>query len=221
MVHSFARHAFHGAAGALRRALSWPARVGAARRTMSQLARMSEYELRDIGLSPAGCRRRDRAAARRRPVRPCWCGAAPPASGLRAAARISPPEDRAIGPSTSAAKRSTEGRRDRRARRRSSMTAHSAAAGVQVHAKPGARQDGNPERATRWPSSPTCTAASTRAGWSCWRAGWSGRSGSTPASCPISCPRRSRSATATGRSRRSRPTCSTAASRSPARSTAR
>lgn len=52
MVHSFARHAIHGAAGALRRALSWPARVGAARRTMSQLARMSEYELRDIGLSP-------------------------------------------------------------------------------------------------------------------------------------------------------------------------
>jgi uncharacterized protein YjiS (DUF1127 family) len=33
------------------RALGWPARVGAARRTMSQLARMSDYELRDIGLT--------------------------------------------------------------------------------------------------------------------------------------------------------------------------
>ena len=33
------------------RVLSWPARVGAARRTMSELARMSEYELRDIGLT--------------------------------------------------------------------------------------------------------------------------------------------------------------------------
>ncbi len=39
------------AASALRRALSWPARVGAARRTMIQLGRMSDYELRDIGLT--------------------------------------------------------------------------------------------------------------------------------------------------------------------------
>src|SRR5271155_1311144 len=39
-----------GAAKALWRVLTWPARVGAARRTMSDLARMSEYELRDIGL---------------------------------------------------------------------------------------------------------------------------------------------------------------------------
>ena len=37
--------------GALWRALSWPARVVAARRTMAELARMSEYELRDIGLT--------------------------------------------------------------------------------------------------------------------------------------------------------------------------
>ncbi len=50
MMTSLARHASRGAA-ALRRALTWPARVGAARRTMSQLARMSEYELRDIGLT--------------------------------------------------------------------------------------------------------------------------------------------------------------------------
>jgi uncharacterized protein YjiS (DUF1127 family) len=34
----------------LRRALTWPARVGAARRTMAQFARMSDHELRDIGL---------------------------------------------------------------------------------------------------------------------------------------------------------------------------
>jgi len=47
----FARQASRDAASVLRRALSWPARVGAARRTMSQLARMSEYELRDIGLT--------------------------------------------------------------------------------------------------------------------------------------------------------------------------
>jgi uncharacterized protein YjiS (DUF1127 family) len=40
-----------GAARALWRILTWPARVGAARRTMLQLAGMSEYELRDIGLT--------------------------------------------------------------------------------------------------------------------------------------------------------------------------
>jgi uncharacterized protein YjiS (DUF1127 family) len=33
------------------RVLSWPARVAAARRTLTELSRMSEYELRDIGLS--------------------------------------------------------------------------------------------------------------------------------------------------------------------------
>jgi len=51
MIQSLAQQASHRAAAALRRALSWPARVGAARRTMSQLARMSDYELRDIGLT--------------------------------------------------------------------------------------------------------------------------------------------------------------------------
>ncbi len=50
MMSSFARQASRGAA-ALKRALAWPGRVSAARRTMSQLARMSEYELRDIGLT--------------------------------------------------------------------------------------------------------------------------------------------------------------------------
>ncbi len=38
-------------AKALWRVLTWPARVSEARRTMSDLARMSEYELRDIGLT--------------------------------------------------------------------------------------------------------------------------------------------------------------------------
>jgi uncharacterized protein YjiS (DUF1127 family) len=33
------------------RVLLWPARVMAARRTLAQLAGLSEYELRDIGLS--------------------------------------------------------------------------------------------------------------------------------------------------------------------------
>jgi len=50
MVASFTHSASY-AADALWRVLSWPARVGAARRTMSELARMSEYELRDIGLT--------------------------------------------------------------------------------------------------------------------------------------------------------------------------
>ena len=36
---------------ALVRVLLWPARVIAARQTLSQLASLSEYELRDIGLS--------------------------------------------------------------------------------------------------------------------------------------------------------------------------
>ena len=51
MIHSFARFSYRGAAFALTHALSWPARVSAARRTMGQLAGMSDYELRDIGLS--------------------------------------------------------------------------------------------------------------------------------------------------------------------------
>jgi uncharacterized protein YjiS (DUF1127 family) len=37
--------------GQVMRVLLWPARVLAARQTLSQLAAMSEYELRDIGLS--------------------------------------------------------------------------------------------------------------------------------------------------------------------------
>jgi uncharacterized protein YjiS (DUF1127 family) len=41
----------YGPAKALWRVLTWPARVSEARRTMSELARMSEYELRDIGLT--------------------------------------------------------------------------------------------------------------------------------------------------------------------------
>jgi uncharacterized protein YjiS (DUF1127 family) len=48
MTPSFARYASLGTA--LRRAVTWPARVGAARKTMAQFARMSDRELRDIGL---------------------------------------------------------------------------------------------------------------------------------------------------------------------------
>jgi uncharacterized protein YjiS (DUF1127 family) len=51
MMSSRARQASHRAAAAIKRALGWPARVAAARRTIRELARMSEYELRDIGLS--------------------------------------------------------------------------------------------------------------------------------------------------------------------------
>ena len=51
MLSFFSSTVSRDAASALRRALNWPARVGAARRTMAQLARMSEYELRDIGLT--------------------------------------------------------------------------------------------------------------------------------------------------------------------------
>jgi uncharacterized protein YjiS (DUF1127 family) len=50
MVASFTLSTSH-AAEALWRILTWPARVSAARRTMSDLSRMSEYELRDIGLT--------------------------------------------------------------------------------------------------------------------------------------------------------------------------
>ena len=50
MAASFALQASHMAAPLLR-ILSWPARVAAARQTMADLARMSDYELRDIGLT--------------------------------------------------------------------------------------------------------------------------------------------------------------------------
>ncbi len=40
-----------GATKALWRVLTWPARVAAARRTMSELARMSDYQLRDLGIT--------------------------------------------------------------------------------------------------------------------------------------------------------------------------
>ena len=51
MMPFFARRASSDAAWALTRAFSWPARVGAARAAMRQLAHMSDYELRDIGLT--------------------------------------------------------------------------------------------------------------------------------------------------------------------------
>ena len=46
-------HSRPGPMKALWRVLTWPARVSAARRTMSQLAQMSEHQLRDIGLTPS------------------------------------------------------------------------------------------------------------------------------------------------------------------------
>jgi len=51
MISSLARYGYRGAAAALARAMAWPGRVGAARRTMHELSRMSDYELRDIGLT--------------------------------------------------------------------------------------------------------------------------------------------------------------------------
>jgi len=50
MFASLSRKASRGTA-ALRRALEWPARVSAARKTMRELAAMSDHQLRDIGLS--------------------------------------------------------------------------------------------------------------------------------------------------------------------------
>jgi uncharacterized protein YjiS (DUF1127 family) len=44
----FRRHSDFGAM--IRRALTWPARVAEARRTLAQLAQMSDRELSDIGL---------------------------------------------------------------------------------------------------------------------------------------------------------------------------
>ena len=139
MVASFTHSASH-AADALWRILSWPARVSAARRTMSELARMSEYELRDIGLTrsdlndatalpldadPSGLLVRRRAWRERQ-------------TGGRAdlAADREP-----VGPSPKAAKRSRRfSQRPRPPFRRDFMTAHSAAAGVEINAKPGGRQ---------------------------------------------------------------------------------
>jgi uncharacterized protein YjiS (DUF1127 family) len=43
--------AWRALAAALLHAALWPARVVAARRTLAQLSGLSEYELRDIGLS--------------------------------------------------------------------------------------------------------------------------------------------------------------------------
>jgi len=76
MIPSIARQASL-AAGVLKRALTWPARAGAVRTTMAQLARMSDVELRDIGLVrqdvvDAGALRRDagRSASAERRVAP-------------------------------------------------------------------------------------------------------------------------------------------------------
>ncbi|HZZ62980.1 MAG TPA: DUF1127 domain-containing protein [Roseiarcus sp.] len=83
MMSSLVRRASHGV-GALKRALSWPARISAERRAMSQLAGMSDREFSDIGLVrqdvvDASALRldADRSAIRegRRPARqPSACG---------------------------------------------------------------------------------------------------------------------------------------------------
>ena len=49
MMFSLVGRASRGAAS-VKRVLSWPARISAERRAMSQLARMSDHELSDIGL---------------------------------------------------------------------------------------------------------------------------------------------------------------------------
>ena len=51
MRFPFARPESRGATALLVRVFSWPARVYTARRTMRELAQLSDYELRDIGLT--------------------------------------------------------------------------------------------------------------------------------------------------------------------------
>ncbi len=74
MIAFIARLASHGAAG-LERALTWLSRAVAARTTMAQLARMSDAELRDIGLVQQdvvdiGALRLDADRSARRPAVP-------------------------------------------------------------------------------------------------------------------------------------------------------
>ena len=65
------------------------------------------------------------------------------------------------------------------------MTAHSAAAGVHVHANPSARQaEILTDEALAFVAD--LTGASTAGGSNSWRGAWSGRSCSTPGSCRIS-----------------------------------
>ena len=206
---------------ALWRVLTWPARVSAARRTMSNLARMSEYELRDIGLTrsdvndatalpldadPSGLLVR-RRAWRERSVR-----RTNRSRGL--SARASPPQRRrkGLGLASQTFHRLCGG---------ALMTAHSAVAGVEINAKPSGRQDEILSAEALAFVAGLHRRFNRRRLRAARRGAWSGRKTSTPASCRTFSPRRRRSATATGRSRRSRPTFSTAGSRSPARSTAR
>ena len=51
MAFRFARRSSSDATALLVRVFSWPARVYTARRTMRQLSALSDYELRDIGLT--------------------------------------------------------------------------------------------------------------------------------------------------------------------------
>ena len=79
MMSSLARRVSHGAA-AIQRVLSWPARAGATRRAMRQLARMSDREFSDIGLVRQDIVDLD-ALETRRPVR--WGGGAARATPTR------------------------------------------------------------------------------------------------------------------------------------------
>ena len=147
MVASFTHSASH-AADALWRVLSWPARVGAARRTMSELARMSEYELRDIGLTRSDLNDATALPARRRPVRPARQAAGLAGTGGRRTGRsrglieaAGEPAECDDRPSPRAAKRSRRfPQRPRPPFRRDFMTAHSAVARVEINARPGGRQ---------------------------------------------------------------------------------
>ena len=132
MIASIARQASYRAAASGAPSLAC-ARVGAARSTMAQLARMSDDELRDIGLVRQDVV--DVGALRRDADRSASAGGAPP----RGEQRSRP--DRQDRPSPSGGKTVYEGRRRSSSpARRSPMTAHPAAPGIHVHAKPGARQ---------------------------------------------------------------------------------
>ena len=217
MTTIFARHPSF--ADALRRALSWPARVGEARRTLTQLSRMSDHELSDIGLpgrtspTPPPCRIDEDPTARS----PRRAGRARPSPRRR----TSPP-DRAHRPPPQVGRNGLRRRflqRSSRPTEEPPMTAQPAA--IQVHATSAARQD------EILSNDALAFLADLHRRFDARRRELLARrterqklfdAGETPGF-----PDRDArpSATATGRSRRSPPISSTAASRSPARSTAR
>ena len=159
------------AGAAARRARSNGRRgCSAARRAMTQLAQMSDYELRDIGLTrqdvvdvtalpldedPTALLARRRARRRAAQSRGLSLGRAPP--------------DAAQAPLPSGAKRSRRGAMTSSPTRGAPMTR---ATGRRNQGPRRSRARGSPKSSapTRSPSSPTCTAASTRGAASCSRA---------------------------------------------------